>query len=121
MVRLQDIQTALLPVVGWQQDYNPQHQIDDALCQSESGLTFQGAHPLVTLANVRAIMPDDYLYKYPQWKNDVSYKAGAKVKHNGVVWIALADNAGSEPADMPDERILVEFQSAAVTADLLHH
>ena len=99
MVRLQDIQTALLPVVGWQQDYNPQNQIDDALCQSESGLTFQGAHPLVTLANVRAIMPDDYLYKYPQWKNDVSYKAGAKVKHNGVVWIALADNAGSEPAD----------------------
>jgi len=97
MIRLQDIQTALLPVVGWQQDYNPQNQIDDALCQSESGLTFQGAHPLVTLANVRAIMPDDYLYKYPQWKNDVSYRAGAKVKHNGVVWLALADNAGSEP------------------------
>lgn len=97
MIRLQDIQTALLPVVGWQQDYNPQNQIDDALCQSESGLTFQGAHPLVTLANVREIMPDDYLYKYPQWKNDVSYRAGAKVKHNGVVWLALADNAGSEP------------------------
>lgn len=97
MVRLQDIQKALLNVCGWAQDYNPQNQIDDALCQSESGLTFQGAHPLVTLANVRAIMPDDYLYKYSQWKNDVSYKAGAKVKHNGVVWIALADNAGSEP------------------------
>lgn len=97
MIRLQDIQTALLPVVGWQQDYNPQNQIDDALTQSESGLTFQGAHPLCTLANVRAIMPDDYLYKYPQWKNDVSYRAGAKVKHNGVVWLALADNAGSEP------------------------
>lgn len=97
MIRLQDIQNAFLPVVGWQQDYNPQNQIDDALCQSESGLTFQGAHPLVTLANVRAIMPDDYLYKYPQWKNDVSYRAGAKVKHKGVVWLALADNAGSEP------------------------
>ena len=97
MIRLQDIQTALLPVVGWQQDYNPQNQIDDALTQSESGLTFQGAHPLCTLANVRAIMPDDYLYKYPQWKNDVSYRAGAKVKHNGVVWLALADNVGSEP------------------------
>ena len=99
MIRLQDIQTALLPVVGWQQDYNPQNQIDDALTQSESGLTFQGAHPLCTLANVRAIMPDDYLYKYLDWNNATAYAAGAKVKHTGKVWIAKNANAGSEPAD----------------------
>lgn len=99
MIRLQDIQNALLHVVGWQQDYNPQNQIDDALTQSESGLTFQGAHPLCTLANVRAIMPDDYLYKYPNWANNVGYAAGAKVKHTGKVWIAKNANAGSEPAD----------------------
>ena len=103
MVRLQDIQTALLPVVGWQQDYNPQNQIDDALCQSESGLTFQGAHPLCTLANVRAIMPDDYLYKYPEWNNSTGYAAGAKVKHANVVWKAKTANAGSEPADGNDD------------------
>lgn len=103
MVRLQDIQTALLPVVGWQQDYNPQNQIDGALCQSESGLTFQGAHPLVTLANVRAIMPDDYLYKYPDWNNATAYAAGAKVKHANVVWKAKTANAGSEPADGNDD------------------
>lgn len=99
MVRLQDIQTALMPVVGWQQDYNPQNQIDPALCQSESGLTFQGAHPLCTLANVRAIMPDDYLYKYPNWANNVAYAAGDKVKHGGTVWIATTANSGSTPAD----------------------
>ena len=97
MVRLQDIQTALLPVVGWQQDYNPQNQIDNALCQSESGLTFQGAHPLVTLANVRAIMPDDYLFQYPEWNTIISYKRGAKVRHNGILWIANLDNVGQEP------------------------
>lgn len=97
MIRLPDIQTALLPVVGWQQDYNPQNQIDDVLTQSESGLTFQGAHPLVTLANVRSIMPDDYLYKYPQWKNTTGYVVGSKVKHNGVIWIAVNANTGSEP------------------------
>ena len=102
MVRLQDIQTALLPVVGWQQDYNPQNQIDDALCQSESGLTFQGAHPLVTLANVRAIMPDDYLYKYPNWDNQTAYPAGAKVKHKSVVYLALSANAGADPEENPD-------------------
>lgn len=88
----------MLPVVGWQQDYNPQNQIDDALCQSESGLTFQGAHPLCTLANVRAIMPDDYLYKYPNWNNATAYPAGSKVMHTSKLWIAKNANVGSEPA-----------------------
>lgn len=97
MIRLQDIQDALLPVVGWAQDYNPQNQIDGALCESESGLTFQGAHPLVTLANIRAIMPDDYLYKYPAWNLILSYKRGAKVRHNNILWIATRDNVGEEP------------------------
>ena len=99
MIRLQEIQTALMPLVGWQQDYNPQNQIDPNLCQSESGLTFQGAHPLCTLANVRAIMPDDYLYKYPDWNNATGYAKDAKVKHGGIVWIAKNANTGSEPAD----------------------
>lgn len=99
MIRLQDIQNALLPVVGWQQDYNPQNQIDDALTQSESGLTFQGAHPLCTLANVRAIMPDDYLYQYPAWDNSTAYAIGAKVMHNNSIWIAKHANVGSEPAN----------------------
>lgn len=98
MIRLKELQTALLPVVGWQQDYNPQNQIDDSLCESESGLTFQGAHPLCTLANIRAIMPDDYLFQYPDWVNNVGYSIGTKVKHNNIVWIAKANNVGSEPA-----------------------
>lgn len=99
MIRLKDIQTALLPVVGWEQDYNPQNQIDESLCRSESGLTFQGAHPLCTLANVRAIMPDDYLYKYPDWSATPVYQTGAKVKHNSVVWVAVSVNTGSEPSE----------------------
>ena len=97
MVRLQDIQKALLHVVGWQQDYNPQRQIDKALCESESGLTFQGAHPLCTLANIRSIMPDDYLFSYPAWNALYFYHVGAKVRHNGVVWIANHDSVGIEP------------------------
>ena len=97
MIRLQDIQDALLHVVGWQQDYNPQRQIDADLTESESGLTFQGAHPLCTLANIRAIMPDDYLYQYPAWDNSTGYAKGAKVMHNNSVWIAKHANVGSEP------------------------
>lgn len=97
MIRLQDIQDALLPVVGWAQDYNPQNQIDKALCESESGLTFQGAHPLVTLANIRAVMPDDYLFQYPAWNAILNYKRGKKVRHNDILWIANRDNVGQEP------------------------
>ena len=84
-------------VVGWQQDYNPQRQIDADLTESESGLTFQGAHPLCTLANIRAIMPDDYLYQYPAWDNSTGYVVGSKVMHNNTVWIAKHVNVGSEP------------------------
>lgn len=97
MIRLKELQTALLPVVGWQQDYNPQKQIDNALCQSESGLTYQGAHPLVTLENIRNIMPDDYLFRYTEWNVISTYRKGTKVRHNETVWIANEDNIGVEP------------------------
>lgn len=88
----------MLPVVGWEQDYNPEKQIDDELCQSESGLTFQGAHPLCTLENVRAIMPDDFLFNYPEWNQIKTYRKGTKVRRNGLVWIANYDNTGIPPA-----------------------
>lgn len=99
MYRLQDIQSALAHVVGWEQSYNPATAIDEELTQSESGLTFQGAHPLVTLENIRAIMPDDWGYKYPDWKNNIAYAIGAKVKHDTKIWIAKAINTGSEPGE----------------------
>ena len=116
MIRLQDIQTALLPVVGWEQDYNPQNQIDDALTQSESGLTFQGAHPLVTLSNIRAIMPDDYLYKYSQWNNITGYASGAKVRHNNIVWIAKNANTGSEPTPANSD-----WEQYNIVSDFVRH
>lgn len=99
MIRLQEIQTALLPVVGWEQDYNPEKQIDGELCQSESGLTFQGAHPLCTLENVRSIMPDDYLFRYRQWDGQTAYVTGDKVRNGAKVWEALSDNTGVEPVE----------------------
>lgn len=99
MLRLQDIQNALFPVVGWEQSYNPANSIDENLTQSESGLTFQAAHPLCTLENVRSIMPDDFLFSYPDWDVDTGYAAGAKVKHQTKVWKAVVANSGSEPSE----------------------
>lgn len=102
MIRLQDIQNALLPVVGWRQDYNPQNQIDQSLCESESGLTFQDAHPLVTLANIRAIMPDDYFYQYPAWDSTKPYEAGEKAVDANKVWICKLPNVGHAPSESPN-------------------
>lgn len=97
MYRLQDIQKALSKVVGWEQSYNPAEAIDADLTKSESGLTFQGAHPLLTLDNMRSIMPDDWGYQYPEWNVIIGYNTGDKVRHNGLVWIAKQGNVGQEP------------------------
>ena len=98
MYRLQEIQKALSKVVGWEQSYNPAQAIDVDLTKSESGLTFQGAHPLLTLDNMRSVMPDDWGYQYPEWAEGTEYKEGDKVRHSGQVWIAVQDNVGQEPA-----------------------
>ena len=98
-----------MPVVGWAEDYNPQNAIDGDLYDSESGLTFQGAHPLVTLSNVRAIMPDDYLFKYPNYIPGANYYAGMKVKHASKVWKALRFNTGVEPGSAGSSDDWAEF------------
>lgn len=107
MYRLQDIQNALLHVVGWQQAYSPDGVIDAKLTETESGLTFEGAHPLCTLNNVRSIMPDDYILRYRPWNEETQYHKGDKArkaitvdgKTVTVVWRALRNNTGVEPTD----------------------
>lgn len=97
MYRLKEIQDALLHVVGWEQSFDPAKAINDDLTQTESGLYFQGAHPLVTLDNIRAIVPDDFVYQYPEWNMIIEYKKGAKVRHNNEIWIARKDNQNEKP------------------------
>lgn len=99
MYRLKDIQKALLHVVGWENSLNPDNLIDDAMTISESGLTFQGAHPLCTLNNIRSIMPYDWELQYPQWNVTTSYNKGAKVKFANAIYTALSPNVGIEPND----------------------
>jgi hypothetical protein len=97
MIRIKDITTALLSLVGWRQSYNPQKAIDDDLLVSESGLYFQDAHPLMTLENVASVMPDEFMMQYPAWNAATEYKKGRKVSHGGYVWVAKQDNINKEP------------------------
>ena len=86
-----------MSLVGWEQSYDPQNQIDEELTQSESGLTYQGCHPLVTLENIASIIPDNFTYQYQSWSAG-TYDEGAKVKHNGKIWKAIEQTA-EEPSD----------------------
>lgn len=97
MYRIKDIQDALLHVVGWEQSYNPADAIRDDLTQTEGGIYYQGAHPLMTLDNIKSIMPDNFILQYPAWNMILPYKTGQKVQHKGIVWVALQDNVGAEP------------------------
>lgn len=100
MIRIQDIQDALLHLVGWEQSYDPQQQIDERLTESESGLTFQQAHPMCTLENIKAIMPENYMYQYPEWKVTEEYAKGVKVSYQLKVWESLQNhNEGNTPAE----------------------
>lgn len=102
MYRIKEIQDALLHVCGWEQSYNPKEAIDSDLTRSESGLMFQGAHPLLTLDTMRAIMPDDWGYQYPEWNSRETYSAGTIVQYdlNGnddeLYWESIRDNNTNE-------------------------
>lgn len=109
MYRIKEIQDALLHVCGWDQSYNPKEAIDSDLTRSESGLMFQGAHPLLTLDTMRAIMPDDWGYQYPEWNSRETYSAGTIVQYdlNGnddeLYWESIRDNNTNE---IPGESVL---------------
>lgn len=98
MIRIKDIQEALSGLVGWRRPYDPRDAIDPALEESASGLYYQDAHPLLTLENMKAVMPDTWDFQYGEWNLARSYRKGDKARHGGIVWIALQDNAGQEPS-----------------------
>lgn len=105
MYRIKEIQDALLHVVGWEQSFDPAKAIDTDLTETESGLYFQGAHPLLTLDNMAAIMPDDWGIQYPvwdaltQWKQNKVVQYGNDTNGNKLFWKAKADNVGEEPTE----------------------
>lgn len=97
MYRLNDIQEALASLVGWEQDGSTSAQLVEELTTSETGIYYQDAHPLLTLANAEAIMPEDkYLIgvegaqpRYRKWQSGYLYFKGDKVSHDGKYYIAL--------------------------------
>lgn len=97
MYRIKEIQEALRNLVGWEPSISPSIQIDNSLTKSESGLYYQNAHPLMTLKNIKSIMPDDFSMIYPEWNKIMTYSSGSKVRHNDSVYQAVKTNRNTEP------------------------
>ncbi len=96
MIRIKEIQDNLLHLIGWQQSYDTtQFKLADSLTQSESGLFYQQAHPLITLDNISSVAPDFKNIKYNEFIEDAAYKKGNVVSCDGQLYKALVDTSKS--------------------------
>lgn len=101
MLQIRTIQDRFLPLVGWQQPYDIDEQIQNGvLTEAESGIYYNDAHPLLTYDNIKAVMPQNYIKRYRQWNIADAYQEGDKVStDDGRVWKALTDNIGKKPSE----------------------
>ena len=97
MIRLKEIQDAMLHLVGWEQNYDPEKEISSDLLESESGLFFQNAHPLMTLDNIENTIPESFMLQYKAWQAG-NYPEGSKVRKDLKVWIATSDVISTDGA-----------------------
>lgn len=79
MIRIKEIVNAFRGVVGWSQAHNAELTIEETLTESESGLYFQEAHPLLTLRAMEAVRPKDYTY--PEYDINTAYAKGSIVTY----------------------------------------
>ena len=96
MIRANDIQKALLHLIGWQQSYDTTNlKIADSLTESESGLYFQQVHPLLTLENMSCIAPDFKNIEFPEYE-DKEYTKGNIVSYNDKLMKLIQDSNKAE-------------------------
>lgn len=92
MIRINDIAEQLLPLIGWEQNYDTTDlKIAEYLTESESGLYFQQAHPLLTLQNISCIAPIFDIDAYPEYDPNLYYTKGDIVVSNGELYKANED------------------------------
>lgn len=101
MIRISEIQEKLLHLIGWQQNYDTaDFKIADFLTQSESGLYFQQAHPLLTLDNMRCIAPDFKNITFPEYSSSEFYIKGSIVSSDGILYKSVKDCVGKPVSDV---------------------
>lgn len=123
MYRIEDIYDGVKGLVGWDQSWDTDNQIAEVLTESESGLYYQQAHPLLTLENMRAVMPsgwtdgfDTYLEKVTKagivkaMQTFFSKKVDAKVSRNLLEHRSLFNGVGRWTDLVPNRDAFVGFE-----------
>lgn len=110
MVRIQEIQEGLLHLIGWRQSYDANDGVvSEALTQSESGLYYQDAHPLLTLQNLQSIAPDFSNISYPVHSTEETYAKGVVVTDSDKHYKSL--KAVPENIQITDTEYWIETNS----------
>lgn len=90
---------SLLKLIGWSNELFSTSFSKDML-ESTSGLTYQQAHPLLTINNLQSIAPQDVLAKTntaPEWEPSVTYMPDSIVSWQEKVYRALQTSTNIEP------------------------
>lgn len=93
MYRVNTIIASWLGLNAWRQQYDVNgEQLEADLLTGSSGMYYQDEHPMLTLENLKSIMPDYSLVNYPAHTLTANYLTGNIVKSGGINYIAIQDN-----------------------------
>lgn len=93
------LKDAFKNLVGWERPYEYQASGDWwEMEENESGLIYNDAHPLLTTQNIKSIMPEDFIMRYPEWDSNATYYKDMKVRKDKIVYRCLDDNETRDPA-----------------------
>lgn len=97
-------------LIGWRQSYDANDGVvSEALTQSESGLYYQDAHPLLTLQNLQSIAPDFSNISYPVHSTEETYAKGVVVTDSDKHYKSL--KAVPENIQITDTEYWIETNS----------
>lgn len=97
-------------LIGWRQSYDANDGVvSEALTQSESGLYYQDAHPLLTLQNLQSIAPDFNNISYPVHSTEETYAKGVVVTDSDKHYKSL--KAVPENIQITDTEYWIETNS----------
>lgn len=100
MIDYEKMITALSPLVGWEQSKSEEYALSETsgITESESGLYFQDAHPMLTLRAINGIMPEEYGYGIAEYTSG-TYSKGQKVLRSGDYYISKCNNNTETPSE----------------------
>ena len=104
MIRVEEVQNSLLPLIGWEQNHDTSEiKLSESLTRSESGLYYQQAHPLLTLKNLDSIAPDFKNYAYLEYDSAETFKKGniVRLEEEGPLYKAKQEVSGISPEEDP--------------------